>query len=65
MALCLLLLACKIHEPKMVYVCDSRGAKRYHLKENCRGLSNCTYRIVKVSEEAAKEEGKTLCKWED
>jgi 5-bromo-4-chloroindolyl phosphate hydrolysis protein len=49
---------------EMVYVCDSRNAVRYHLKEDCRGLSNCTYRVLKVSLEEAKREGKTLCKWE-
>ncbi|RFZ85184.1 hypothetical protein DYU05_06170 [Mucilaginibacter terrenus] len=48
-----------------VYVCDSPNAKRYHLKESCRGLSNCTYRIIKISPEQAKKSGKTLCRWED
>jgi len=51
--------------PRMVYVCDSRNAIRYHLKEHCRGLSNCTYRTIKMTEGDAKKEGKTLCKWED
>ncbi|QXV63611.1 hypothetical protein INP83_10825 [Mucilaginibacter sp. 21P] len=50
--------------PKMVFVCVSPGAKRYHLNDKCRGLSNCTYRIVKVKEETAKADGKTLCHWE-
>ncbi|MBL4676906.1 MAG: hypothetical protein JKY70_11990 [Mucilaginibacter sp.] len=49
----------------MVYVCDSPNAKRYHLKEHCRGLSNCTYTIIKVSVDQAKKSGKTLCHWED
>ena len=48
-----------------VYVCDSGDAKRYHLKEHCRGLSNCSYRTLKITLENAKKEGKTLCKWED
>jgi hypothetical protein len=48
-----------------VYVCDSPNAKRYHFKENCRGLRNCTYRIIKVTSEQAKRTGKTLCRWED
>jgi 5-bromo-4-chloroindolyl phosphate hydrolysis protein len=51
-------------DPATVYVCDSRNAVRYHLKANCRGLSNCTYRVMKVTVEEAKREGKTLCKWE-
>ncbi|MBB5395079.1 hypothetical protein [Mucilaginibacter sp. AK015] len=50
---------------KMVYVCDSKGAKRYHFREHCRGLSNCSVRVLKITLEKAKEEGKTLCKWED
>jgi 5-bromo-4-chloroindolyl phosphate hydrolysis protein len=48
-----------------VYVCDSRNAKRYHLKENCRGLSNCSYQIIEISLDKAKKDGKTLCHWED
>ncbi|RFZ93079.1 hypothetical protein D0C36_15855 [Mucilaginibacter conchicola] len=48
-----------------VYVCESPNAKRYHLNEHCRGLSNCTYRIIKVTPEQAKKGGKTLCRWED
>jgi len=47
-----------------VYVCDSRNALRYHLKDNCRGLRNCTYRVLKITLDEAKREGKTLCKWE-
>jgi len=50
--------------PKTVYVCDSRNAVRYHLKENCKGLKNCTYRTLKLTEEQAKKQGKTLCKYE-
>ena len=50
---------------KTVYVCDSSNAKKYHLKEHCRGLSNCTYRTIKITLEKAKKEGKTLCGWED
>ncbi|TWR26799.1 hypothetical protein FPZ42_07105 [Mucilaginibacter achroorhodeus] len=55
----------RLAEPKTVFVCDSPGAKRYHLKEKCRGLTNCTYRIIKVTEETAKVNGKTLCHWEN
>jgi 5-bromo-4-chloroindolyl phosphate hydrolysis protein len=56
-------IGCK--DSTIVYVCDSPNAGRYHLKEHCRGLSNCSYRTVKVTEEEAKKEGKTLCRWED
>ena len=47
-----------------VYVCDSSGARKYHLDPHCRGLSNCSHRIVKTTLEKAKASGKTLCAWE-
>ncbi|MFI5161221.1 MAG: hypothetical protein ACHQHN_08080 [Sphingobacteriales bacterium] len=47
-----------------VYICDSRGAKRYHLTANCRGLSNCSHRIIRMTMDEAKKRGKTLCGWE-
>ncbi|WP_199120460.1 hypothetical protein [Pedobacter sp. ASV28] len=62
----LFLLNCAIHkETPDVYICDSGKAPRYHYKSNCRGLSNCSYKIVKISLNRAKKEGKTLCAWED
>jgi len=48
-----------------VYTCNSPSAKKYHLKENCRGLSNCNYRIIKTTLTKARQENKTLCKWEE
>lgn len=47
-----------------IYLCDSPNAKKYHLKADCRGLSNCTYKIIKTSLEQAKREKKKLCGWE-
>jgi hypothetical protein len=47
-----------------VYVCNSRNARQYHYKPDCRGLSNCTYRVVKTTIGKAKKQGKTLCSWE-
>lgn len=47
-----------------VYICDSSNAKKFHLSSNCRGLSNCQHRIIKVTLETAKKQGKTLCGWE-
>lgn len=47
-----------------VYVCASQKAKKYHYQPGCRGLSNCSYKIVKIPLERAKREGKTLCQWE-
>ena len=48
-----------------VYICNSTGAKKYHYKKNCRGLSNCKKEIKEISLEAAKDRGRTLCGWED
>ncbi|MFF5381870.1 hypothetical protein [Pedobacter suwonensis] len=56
------MITCK--ETTTVYICNSPGAKKYHNSSNCRGLSNCTYKIVKVDIEQAKKDGKTLCGWE-
>lgn len=50
--------------PTTVYICDSPNAIRYHLAAKCRGLSNCSHRIVAVPLEKAKGMHLTLCKWE-
>lgn len=50
---------------KTVYLCGSGKGKKYHFHPNCRGLSNCSYKIIKTTLTKAKKEGKTLCKWED
>ena len=48
-----------------VYLCDSSGGKKYHYSKNCRGLSNCQHKIIKMSLQKAKSLGKDLCGWED
>ncbi|MBF6642144.1 hypothetical protein IVB69_11685 [Flavobacterium sp. J49] len=48
-----------------VYICNSKGAKKYHLKEFCRGLSACKHEVIKVTLKEAKEKGLDLCGWED
>lgn len=48
-----------------VYICDSKGAKKYHLTETCRGLNACKHEIVKVTLKEAKDKGLDLCGWED
>ena len=50
--------------PTTVYICDSPNATRYHLTAKCRGLSNCSHRIITVTIEKAKSMHLTLCKWE-
>ena len=48
-----------------VYICGSGKVDKYHLKENCQGLSNCQYKIVKTTLEKVKKDKKILCKWEE
>ncbi len=48
-----------------VYICKSKTGKKYHYKENCRGLNSCNHKIEKVRLKEAKAAGKTLCGWED
>lgn len=52
-------------QTKVVYVCGSTGAKKYHLKETCRGLSSCSHEITKIPLSKAQSYGLTLCGWED
>lgn len=47
-----------------VYICDSSGAKRYHMSSRCRGLNNCQSKILKTTLQGAKNKGRTLCGWE-
>ncbi|TKC12766.1 hypothetical protein FA048_03870 [Pedobacter polaris] len=55
---------CKETTPTTVYLCNSPSAKKYHYKSDCRGLSNCSYKIVKTTLEKANKDKKTLCGWE-
>jgi len=48
----------------IVYICESSNGKKYHLNPNCKGLRNCSHRIVKLTLGEAKRRGKTLCHWE-
>ena len=48
-----------------VYICVSKGAKKYHLVKDCNGLSNCKHEIKKVPKNDAESKGLTLCGWED
>lgn len=48
-----------------VYICFSKGAKKYHYNKFCIGLTNCKHTIKKVSLSEAKELGLSLCGWED
>jgi hypothetical protein len=63
----MLFVDCKSTPPLLsatVYICDSPGAKKYHLKESCKGLRSCQRRIIKLTLDQAKKKGRTLCGWE-
>lgn len=48
-----------------VYICGATGAKKYHYKENCRGLNSCSHEVKKVTLKEAQGYRLTLCGWED
>ena len=48
-----------------VYICNGKYSKKYHLKEDCRGLNNCSTKVEKVTLKDAKDKGRTLCGFED
>ena len=48
-----------------VYTCGASGAKKYHYKESCRGLSSYKQKITKLPLKQAQGYGLTLCGWED
>ena len=48
-----------------VYICKGKYSKKYHLTAGCRGLSNCSTQVHKVTFEEARKLGRTLCGWED
>ncbi|WP_133548042.1 hypothetical protein [Salegentibacter sp. 24] len=47
------------------YICKGKYSKKYHYKEDCRGLSNCSTSIYKTTVADAKESGRGLCGFED
>lgn len=64
--LLLLILISSFRPPETsVYICGSSGAKKYHLKEHCRGLSSCSREVVKTTLKQAQNMGLTICGWED
>ncbi|HVI46207.1 MAG TPA: hypothetical protein VM802_15130 [Chitinophaga sp.] len=47
-----------------VYICDNKNVRKYHYRADCRGLSNCQYKIISTTLEKAIRSKKTLCHWE-
>ncbi|WP_396143521.1 hypothetical protein [Flavobacterium sp.] len=48
-----------------MFIFVTNGAKKYHLKEDCRGLNACKHQVVKKTLKEAKDLGLELCGWED
>lgn len=44
-----------------VYVCTGPMSKRYHKFASCRGLKNCSEKVIKVDIQKAKSMGRTPC----
>ena len=47
-----------------VYICNGGSSKVYHKLPNCRGLSNCSTEIEKVSISIAIGKGRRSCRIE-
>jgi len=46
-----------------VYICTGPQSERYHKTNTCRGLSKCSTKIIKVTQEdAVKKYNRTPCK---
>lgn len=60
----ILLVQISIQKKNTVYFCDSNYAKKYHLRNDCKGLSHCTHKIIELTLEEAKKRKLELCKFE-
>ena len=47
-----------------VYICEGPYSKVYHKSNDCKGLSNCSTKIYKVTLEEAVKMGRRPCKIE-
>ena len=48
-----------------VYICKGPSSTKYHYGKTCRGLSNCSTDIYKITLAEARKMGRGLCGWED
>lgn len=60
----ILLLNTSLNPPTAVYICSGAKGKKYHLRNDCRGLSHCQHRVLKMTLLEAEKEGRTLCGFE-
>jgi hypothetical protein len=51
-------------QTEYVYLCEGPYSKVYHKASDCRGLSNCSTKIYKVTLEEAVKMGRRPCKIE-
>jgi hypothetical protein len=51
-------------QTEYVYLCEGPYSKVYHKAADCRGLSNCSTKIYKVTLEEAVKLGRRPCKIE-
>ena len=47
-----------------VYLCEGPYSKVYHKSPDCRGLSHCSTKVVKVTLDEAIKQGRRACKIE-
>jgi hypothetical protein len=52
------------HQEENVYLCNGGSSKVYHKRPDCRGLSNCSTQIEKVSVSNAISKGRRACRIE-
>lgn len=52
------------HIEENVYLCNGGSSKVYHKRPDCRGLSNCSTQIEKVSISNAINKGRRACRIE-
>jgi len=53
-----------VPKTEYVYICEGPYSKVYHKSDRCRGLSNCSTKIYKVTLEVAKKMGRRPCRIE-
>lgn len=53
------------HSCSDVFICTGPFSEKYHLNENCRGLSNCRAEVKEINIDRAKNLNRTLCGIED
>lgn len=52
------------HLEENVYLCNGGSSKVYHKRPDCRGLSNCSTQIEKVTVSLAIGKGRRACRIE-